>query len=123
MPKTILIVDDVPANIGPLADVLHAAGHRIAVAESGEGALEQLRFIKPDLFLLDVQMPGLDGIALCRRLKADDATRDLPVLFITALDDVTDKVKGFAAGGVDYIAKPFHAEEVLARFNAHLRLR
>jgi DNA-binding response OmpR family regulator/DNA-binding CsgD family transcriptional regulator len=123
MPKTILIVDDVPANIGVLADVLHGAGHKVVVAESGESALELLGFLKPDLVLLDVQMPGVDGITLCQRLKGDEATRDTPVLFITALGDVGDKVKGFGAGAVDYIAKPFHAEEVLARVNAHLRLR
>lgn len=123
MPKTILIVDDVPANVGVLVDVLTAAGLRAVVAESGEGALEQLAWVKPDLILLDVMMPGLDGFETCRRIKANASTEDTPVLFMTALTEVVDKVKGFAAGAVDYIGKPLHPEEVLARVNAHLRLR
>lgn len=123
MPKTILIVDDVPTNIGVLFDVLTAAGFEAVAAESGESALEQLAWLKPDLILLDVQMPGLDGFETCRRLKAHAATQDTPVLFMTALTEVVDKVKGFAVGAVDYIAKPLHPEEVLARVNAHLRLR
>jgi DNA-binding response OmpR family regulator/DNA-binding CsgD family transcriptional regulator len=121
--KTILIVDDLPANVGVLVDVLSGAGLRAVVAESGESALEQLTWAKPDLILLDVQMPGLDGFETCRRIKANAATAETPVLFMTALTDVVDKVKGFAAGAVDYIAKPLHPEEVLARVNAHLRLR
>jgi DNA-binding response OmpR family regulator/DNA-binding CsgD family transcriptional regulator len=123
MPKTILIVDDVPANVGVLVDVLSSAGLRATVAESGESALEQLAWLKPDLILLDVQMPGLDGFETCCRLKANPATEETPVLFMTAQTEVVDKVRGFAAGAVDYISKPLHPEEVLARVNAHLRLR
>lgn len=123
MAKTVLIIDDVPANVGVLLDVLAAAGFEVAVAESGESALEQLAWLRPDIILLDVLMPGLDGFETCRRLKALEATADVPVLFMTALTDVVDKVKGFAAGAVDYLAKPLHPEEVLARVNAHLRLR
>jgi DNA-binding response OmpR family regulator/DNA-binding CsgD family transcriptional regulator len=123
MPKTILIVDDVPTNVGVLLDVLHGAGFEVAVAESGESALEQLAWLKPDIILLDVLMPGMDGIELCRRLKASEATAEVPVLFMTALTDVVDKVKGFAVGAVDYLSKPLHPDEVLARVNAHLKLR
>jgi DNA-binding response OmpR family regulator len=123
MSKTILIVDDVPANVGVLLDVLHGAGFEVAVAESGESALEQLAWLKPDIILLDVLMPGMDGIELCRRLKRSEATAEVPVLFMTALTDVVDKVKGFAAGAVDYLSKPLHPDEVLARVNAHLKLR
>lgn len=123
MPKLILIIDDVPANVGVLLDVLGGAGYEVAVAESGTGALEQLVWLKPDLILLDVLMPGMDGFETCRRLKAAEATADIPVLFMTALTEVVDKVKGFAAGAVDYLTKPLHPDEVLARVGAHLRLR
>ncbi len=123
MPKTILIVDDVPTNVGVLLDVLHGAGFEVAVAESGESALEQLAWLKPDIILLDVLMPGMDGIELCRRLKGAEATAEVPVLFMTALTEVVDKVKGFAAGAVDYLSKPLHPDEVLARVNAHLKIR
>ncbi|ACB75004.1 response regulator transcription factor [Opitutus terrae] len=123
MTKTVLIIDDVPANVGVLLDVLAAAGFEVAVAESGQSALEQLAWLKPDIILLDVLMPGLDGFETCRRLKAREATADVPVLFMTALTEVVDKVKGFAAGAVDYLAKPLHPEEVLARVNAHLKIR
>lgn len=123
MPKTILIIDDVPANVGVLLDVLHAVGLEVAVAESGESALEQLAWLRPDLILLDVLMPGLDGFETCRRLKANESTAEIPVLFMTALSDVVDKVAGFRAGAVDYLTKPLHPDEVLARVRAHLKLR
>ncbi|HYC70150.1 MAG TPA: response regulator transcription factor [Opitutaceae bacterium] len=121
--KTVLLVDDVPANLGVLLDVLSAAGYAVRVAESGERALTQMREARPDLILVDVMMPGLDGLETCRRLKADPAWRAIPVIFMTALSDVVDKVKGFEAGGVDYITKPLHPQEVLARVRAHLELR
>lgn len=121
--KTLLLVDDVPANLGVLLDVLHTAGYALRVAESGERALQQMRHMRPDLVLLDVMMPGLDGFETCRRLKAEPAWRGIPVIFMTALTDVVDKVKGFEAGAVDYIAKPLHPQEVLARVRAHLDLR
>lgn len=121
--KLILIVDDVPANTGVLLDVLRAGGHEVAVAESGESALEQLAWLRPDLILLDVMMPGLDGFETCRRLRAHPVAQDTPVLFMTALDEVVDKVRGFEAGAVDYLTKPLHPDEVLARVNTHLRLR
>lgn len=119
----ILLVDDVPANLGALGEFLVAAGAKIFIAQSGAAALARLGGVQPDLILLDVNMPGLGGLDVCRRLKAEPATADVPVLFITALGDMADKVAGFVAGGVDYITKPFQAEEVLARVSAHLRIR
>ncbi|HWL15167.1 MAG TPA: response regulator transcription factor [Opitutus sp.] len=121
--KTILLVDDNPANLGVLIELLRNSGYQLRVAESGERALVQLRHTPVDIVLLDVMMPGIDGLETCRRLKADPAWADLPVIFMTALDDVVDKVAGFAAGAVDYIPKPLQPEEVLARVRTHLRLR
>jgi DNA-binding response OmpR family regulator/DNA-binding CsgD family transcriptional regulator len=121
--KTILLVDDTPANLGVLIELLRNSGYQLRVAESGERALVQLRHAPADIVLLDVMMPGIDGLETCRRLKADPAWADLPVIFMTALDDVVDKVAGFAAGAVDYIPKPLQPEEVLARVRTHLRLR
>ncbi len=119
----LLIVDDLPGNLGGLLDTLHAADYDVRVAAGGEIALERLEYMQPDLILLDVNMPGLDGYETCRRLKADTRWRDTPVLFLTAQDDPTDKLRGFEAGGVDYITKPLHNEEVLARVRAHLQIR
>ena len=121
---TILIVDDLPANLGVLLDFLDTAGYGVLVAESGAGALLQLAYTQPDIILLDVQMPGgMDGFATCERLKGDARWRDIPVLFLTALSEPVDKVRGFAVGAVDFITKPLHPEEVLARVRAHLRIR
>ena len=119
----VLIVDDLPANLGVLLGVLDGAGYEVLVATSGEGALARLDYMQPDLVLLDVNMPGLDGYEVCRRLKADRRWREVPVLFLTAQDDPADKVRGFAAGAVDYVTKPLHAGEVLARVCAHLKIR
>ena len=116
-------MDDLPANLGVLLGVLDGAGYEVLVATSGEGALARLAYMQPDLVLLDVNMPGLDGYETCRRLKADPRWREVPVLFLTAQDDPVDKVRGFEAGAVDYITKPLHAEEVLARVRAHLQIR
>ncbi len=121
--KTLLLVDDVPSNLDVLLGVLHQAGYAVRVAETGERALRQMPHTRPDLVLLDVMMPGIDGLETCRRLKAEAAWRDIPVIFMTALTDVVDKVKGFEAGAVDYITKPLHPQEVLARVRAHLQLR
>ena len=123
MAETILIVDDTPANLGVLVETLGAAGYQLMVAEDGEEALAQTAHTQPDLILLDVMMPGLDGFETCRRLKARESTRDIPVLFMTALHETADKVKAFAAGGVDYITKPIEHEEALARVRTHLALR
>ena len=119
----IMIVDDVPANLGVLLDFLDSASYEVLVAESGEGALAQLAYAQPDIILLDVTMPGMDGYETCRRLKAEARWRDTPVFFLTALNDPVDKVRGFAAGAVDYITKPLHPEEVLARVRAHLQIK
>ena len=120
---TLLIVDDLPANLGVLLDFLGHAGYRVLVATSGERALEQLAHVQPDLILLDLAMPGLDGYETCRRLKADERWRAIPVLMLTALSDVVDKVRGFGAGAVDFITKPLEPDEVLARVRTHLQIR
>ena len=123
MSETILIVDDTPANLGVLVETLGTAGYQLMVAEDGEEALAQTATTQPDLILLDVMMPGIDGFETCRRLKAQGSTQDIPVLFMTALSETADKVKAFAAGGVDYITKPIEHEEALARIRTHLTLR
>ncbi|WP_437587452.1 response regulator [Sorangium sp. So ce1000] len=120
---TILIVDDMPANLAVLVDHLESAGHQALAAEDAEAALKRASLMKPDLILLDVVMPGIDGFETCRRLKAAESTRDIPVIFMTCLGEVADKLVGFEAGGVDYITKPFEIEEVLARIRTHLSLR
>jgi DNA-binding response OmpR family regulator len=120
---TILIVDDIPDNIGVLLDFLMDKNFRVLVAEDGESAIEQVMFLKPDLILLDVMMPGIDGFETCRRLKENNLTSDVPVIFMTALSDLDDKVRGFNSGAVDYITKPIQHEEVLARINTHLSLQ
>lgn len=121
--QTILIVDDVPANLGVLLDFLGDAGYEVLVAESGQSALEQVNYAKPDIILLDVLMPGLDGFETCRRLRADAQWRETPILFLSALSEAVDKVRGFEAGAVDFISKPLHPQEVLARVRAHLQIR
>ncbi|MBI1891243.1 MAG: EAL domain-containing protein [Burkholderiales bacterium] len=118
----ILMVDDTPANLGIVVEHFEDHGFRVAVAQDGEEGIQRAEFIHPDLILLDVMMPGIDGFETCRRLKASDKTRDIPVIFMTALTETHDKLIGFAAGGVDYVTKPFQIEEVLARVNTHLAL-
>ncbi len=120
---SILIVDDAPANLRLLSQMLAERGYHVRAATSGERALASVRAAPPDLILLDLRMPGLNGYEVCQLLKADRHTRDIPVLFISALDETRDKVQAFAVGGVDYITKPFQAEEVLARVETHLALR
>lgn len=121
--QTILIIDDNPTNLAVVGTFLSRQGFRVTVAMSGELGLELARNDQPDLIMLDVLLPGIDGFETCRRLKADDRTRAIPVIFITIMTTVEDKLTGFAAGGVDYITKPFYDEEILARVGAHLRLR
>ena len=121
--STIMIVDDQPENIKLLITFLKDSGFRILVAQSGEEALKRVKRVTPDIVLLDVKMPGMDGFEVCRRLKQDGATQDIPVIFVTISAEVVDKLAGFQAGGVDYIAKPFEYEEVLARINTHLTIR
>lgn len=120
---TILVVDDNPTNIQVLFDVLDASGYRVAIAKNGESALTRLQSNLPDLILLDVMMPGIDGFETCRRMKASPQTSDIPIIFMTALSDTVDKVKGLKLGAVDYITKPIQHEEVLVRINIHLQLR
>ncbi len=122
-PDTLLLVDDTPTNIGVLFEYLTQNGFKVLVAQDGESALEQLQFSRPDLILLDVLMPGIDGFETCRRLKAQPATKDIPVIFMTALAETVDKVRGFEVGAVDYITKPIQHEELLARVTAHLTIR
>jgi DNA-binding response OmpR family regulator len=121
--ETILVVDDYPVNLRVLIEYLGQSGYKTLVAEDGEGALEQATFARPDLILLDVMMPGIDGFETCRRLKVQDATRDIPVIIMTALSETEHKFKGFQAGAVDYITKPFQQEEVLMRIATHLTLQ
>jgi two-component system sensor histidine kinase/response regulator len=119
----ILVVDDTSANLRLLAQLLTEHGYKARAVLSGERALIAAQSAVPDLILLDVRMPGLDGYETCRRLKNDARTRETPVLFISALYDVEDKLKAFASGGVDYITKPFQPQEVLARVETQLALR
>jgi two-component system, NtrC family, sensor kinase len=121
--NSILIVDDTPNNIRLLFDVLDRAGFDISVVKSGEIALEKLSQIQPDLILLDVMMPGMDGFETCRRIKANPENEDIPIIFMTALSETENKISGLQIGAVDYITKPIQVEEVLARVNIHLRLR
>lgn len=122
LPATILVVDDLPANLGLLFDALTQAGHRVLVAESGESALAQLQHETPDLILLDYMLPGMDGIEVCKRIKARPECADLPILFLTAVNELDDKVRALDAGAVDYVTKPIQTPEVLARVRTHLRL-
>ncbi|MBD2043922.1 response regulator [Microcoleus sp. FACHB-672] len=119
----ILIVDDNPTNLQLLFDCLTTAGYKVWVARSGQSAIKKVEYSPPDLILLDVLMPGIDGFETCRHLKASESTKDIPVIFMTALADTENKVKGFSVGAVDYITKPFQQEEVLARVQTHLSIR
>ena len=118
----ILIVDDNPINLKVLSDALRDQGWTTLVATDGESAIEQVDYALPDLILLDVMMPRIDGFETCRHLKANPRTQRLPIIFMTALSDPVDKVKGLELGAVDYITKPFQHEEVLARIKLHLNL-
>ena len=120
--KTILIVDDSKLNIQVLSDILEEKSYRIALARSGKVALEFVEMKKPDLILLDIMMPEIDGFEVCRRLKSDPETKNIPIIFISGLDKSEDIVNGFKAGAVDYIVKPFKKEVVLARVDTHLKL-
>jgi diguanylate cyclase (GGDEF)-like protein len=119
----ILIVDDTPENLTVLRQMLTEQGYRVRPALSGEIALKAVQADTPNLILLDIMMPGMDGFEVCRKLKSEAGTRDIPVLFISALNEEADKIKGFQVGGVDFITKPFHGAEVLARVKTHLALR
>lgn len=118
----ILLVDDNPTNLKVLFEAIQGYGWKALMATDGESAIEQAEYAKPDLILLDVMMPGIDGFETCRRLKANPITENIPVIFMTALAETTDKVKGLEIGAVDYITKPFQKEEVIARLKLHLKL-
>ncbi len=120
---SILVVDDTPANIGFLLETLSQAGYRVRVAPDGESALEQAQYAEPDLVLLDVMMPGIDGFETCRRLRKLPKLAQTPIIFMTALSDAQDKVRAFTSGADDYVTKPFQHEEVLARVRTHLARR
>jgi putative two-component system response regulator len=121
--ESILIVDDTPANLQVLAGMLKKRGFKARPVPSGKLALQAAQSDPPDLILLDITMPGMDGFEVCTHLKADEKLKDIPVIFVSALTETLDKVKAFSAGGVDYITKPFQFEEVQARVDIHLSLR
>ena len=118
--STIMVVDDNPTNLRVLIDYLENSGYETMVAPSGERAIQQLEHAQPDLILLDIMMPGLDGFETCEAFKKDEEAKNIPVIFMTALSDTEKKLKGFKMGAVDYITKPFQQEEVLARIDTHL---
>ncbi|BAY89013.1 MULTISPECIES: hybrid sensor histidine kinase/response regulator [unclassified Tolypothrix] len=118
----ILLVDDNPNNLKVLSEAIQGHGWKALMATDGESAIEQTEYAHPDLILLDVMMPGIDGFETCRRLKANPITKNTPIIFMTALSETTDKVKGLEIGAVDYITKPFQQEEVIARLKLHLKI-
>ena len=120
---TILIIDDTPDNIKVLYQFLVGAGFEVLIAEDGEEGIQVTKNARPDLILLDVMMPGLNGFEVCQLLKEEPSTREIPIIFITALSQTSDKIKGFEVGAADYVTKPFQQKEVLARITAHLTLR
>jgi signal transduction histidine kinase len=122
-PPTILIADDNPTNLNVLFEYLSAQGYRVLIAEDGVGAIEQTQYGLPDLILLDVMMPGLDGFETCEKLKESPKTRDIPVIFMTAISETAYILKAFSVGGVDYITKPLQREEVLVRVRNHISIR
>ncbi|MGC9400090.1 MAG: sensor histidine kinase [Anaerolineae bacterium] len=121
--RNILIVDDTPANLRLLSGMLSERGYKVRSVINGAMALTAARAAPPDLILLDIRMPEMNGYEVCEALKADEHTADIPIIFISALDETQDKVRAFTAGGVDYVTKPFQFEEVLARVETHLALR
>jgi diguanylate cyclase (GGDEF)-like protein len=121
--RSIVIVDDMPDNLRLLTDILTNHGYKVRPAPSGARALATIHKEPPELILLDIMMPGMDGYEVCRQLKAHEGTKDIPIIFLSALNEVFDKVKAFKAGGVDFITKPFQVEEVLARVRTHITIR
>jgi PleD family two-component response regulator len=119
----IMVIDDTPENLRVLEKMLTEYGYKVRATLSGSLALKSVQTSLPDLILLDIKMPEPNGYEICQLLKAEEHTRDVPVIFISALDEVWDKVKAFHVGGIDYITKPFQAEEVIARIETHLTLQ
>jgi DNA-binding response OmpR family regulator len=122
VPATILVIDDLPANLGVVVQSLEIEGYRVLVAQEGDEGLRRAAAERPDLVLLDVMMQGLNGYDVCSRLKAGDTTGHIPVIFMTSLGDLRDKLAGFAAGAVDYIAKPVQVSELVSRVRTHHEL-
>ena len=119
----VIVVDDTPANLQLLTGMLKERGYKVRPVPSGKLALQAAKNDPPDLILLDIMMPEMDGYEVCERLKADEKLREIPVIFISALNETMDKVKAFGVGGVDYVTKPFQFEEVDARVSTHLKLQ
>ena len=120
--QRVLIIDDDAASLGVISDFLEDSGFVVLVARNGERGIERARYARPDIIFLDILMPGIDGFETCRRLKSDPITANIPVIFMTSLTDTEDKVKGFEAGAVDYVTKPFQSKDVLSRTRMQLRL-
>jgi DNA-binding response OmpR family regulator/DNA-binding CsgD family transcriptional regulator len=118
--EIVLVVDDVPESLAVLSDALDDAGYKVLIAVDGKSAIERIDIVTPDIILLDAVMPGMDGFETCRRIKSKVSTREIPIVFMTGLTETEHVVRGFAAGGVDYVTKPIHPDEVLARIRAHL---
>jgi DNA-binding response OmpR family regulator len=121
--NSILLVDDEPDNLQPIVHFLEQSDYKIHISLSGSAALEILQHLVPDLILLDIMLPDIDGYEICRRIKANPKLSDIPVLFMTSRTDVSDKVKGFDVGCQDYITKPIQFEELLARVKTHIQMR
>lgn len=121
--NNILVIDDDPTNLKMLLDLLRQKGYKIHIATDAFTAFTSIKYERPDLILLDIMMPGLDGFEVCRRLKSHSSSQDIPIIFMTALTDALDEIKGFELGAVDYITKPFSVETVLARINTQLALQ
>ena len=119
---TILVVDDTPASIGMLQSALEQENYEVLIATSGQKALDRVELILPDLILLDIMMPGIDGYETCLQLKSRKATQDIPIIFLSALSETFDKVRAFSIGGVDYLTKPVEPEELLVRVKTHIRI-
>lgn len=122
MKGTILVVDDTPASIGMLQSALEQENYEVLIATSGQKALDRVDLILPDLILLDIMMPGIDGYETCLQLKSRKSTQDIPVIFLSALSETFDKVRAFSIGGVDYLTKPVEPEELLVRVKTHIRI-
>ncbi len=120
--STILIIDDTPSNLSVVMNLFEERGYRVSIAQDGAEGLQRAQLVRPDLILLDIMMPEMDGFETCRRLKANPITRDIPVIFMTALASIEHKVMGFRAGAVDYVTKPLQIDEVMARVDTHLKL-
>ena len=120
--NTVLIIDDEASYIQVISDFLEEQGIEIMMAKSGVDGISRAKKGQPDLILLDIRMPGMDGYEVCHQLKSDESTKDIPIIFMTGLTELDDKLKAFVVGGVDYVTKPFQQPELLARISVHLQL-